>query len=426
MAYTLRTYQEKAVAAGLAFLRVPGPPKDGGHGLIVEPTGSGKSLVIANIVHHINRPCLVFQPSKEILEQNLIKLASYGYEPAVFSATVGSKVVGDRITLATIGSVADVPDLFEHVRHVLVDEADLVNPKTGMYADFLGRLAQARILGLTATPYRLSADGYGGSQLKFLTRTRPRVFGEVVHIDQTGPLMDAGFLARPDYQRVTGFDRNQIKHNTTGADFDDESLDRYYNKIGFADRLVRVVKRAQAVGRKRILVFTSRVSDAEACALETGGVVLTGKTPTKERRRIVEEFKSGAIQVVCNVGVLSVGFDYPELDTVVMARPTLSLRLYYQQIGRLVRPFPGKVPWLVDMVDNFSLFGRVEDMVIEPGGVSGEKWQVVSRPPGEKEKPLTNVYIGGKPPGGGMRNAQYKKRSPYWALPSGHRPWQQK
>lgn len=429
MSFVLRDYQEQAVDAGTAFLKIPGAPGEGGHGLMVEPTGSGKSLVIANIVRRLNRPCIVFQPTKEILEQNLAKLGAYGFDPAVFSASAGTKDVGDRITLATIGSVAKVPDLFKHVRHVIVDECDLVNPKAGMYLDFLNALNGARVLGLTASPFRLTSDGYGGSQLKFLTRTRPRVFGEVVHIDQTRALFDAGWLAKPEYQRVSGFSRSEVKTNTTGADFDDDSLQRYYNKSGFADRLVRVVQRARAAGRKRILVFTSFVEQAQAAAFATGGVVLTGKTPPKERTRIIHDFRAGLIDAVFNVGVLVAGFDYPELDTVIMARPTLSLRIYYQQAGRLLRPFPGKIAWLIDMVDNYSLFGRIEDMVIEPGGVTGEKWQVWSKPPDGEHRALTNVYLGDKPKPGGrkwQRNEGYKKQSPYWSLPPDQRPWQSK
>ncbi len=427
MSFVLRDYQERAVEAGTAFMKVEGAPAAGGHGLMVEPMGAGKSLIIANIVRRLNRPCLVFQPSREILAQNLEKLGAYGFDPAVFSASMGSKAVGDRITLATVGSVAKTPELFNHVRHVLIDECDLVNPKAGMYVDFLESLKGVRVLGLTASPYRLTADGYGGSMLKFLTRTRPRVFGEVVHIDQQRDLFDAGWLVRPEYQRVSGFSRDEVKANTTGADFDEDSLKRYYNKSGFLDRLVRVVQRARKAGRKRILVFTSFIEQAEAAAAQAGGVVLTGKTPDKERARIVADFKAGIIDTVFNVGVLVAGFDYPELDTVIMARPTMSLRIYCQQAGRLVRLSPGKVAWLIDMVDNYSIFGRIEDMVIEPGGATGEKWQVWSRPPDGKHKPLTNVYLGDKPqPGRWKRNEGYKKQSPYWSLPPELRPWQQK
>jgi DNA repair protein RadD len=81
------------------------------NGLVVLPTGSGKSLVIADVVSRLDGPCVVFQPSKEILEQNFAKFVAYGYRPAIYSASVGQRRVG-QITLATIGSVRTKTELF--------------------------------------------------------------------------------------------------------------------------------------------------------------------------------------------------------------------------------------------------------------------------------------------------------------------------
>ena len=165
-------------------------------------------------------------------------------------------------------------------------------------------------------------------------------------------------------------------------------------------------------------------------AMETGSVCLHGKTPAKERARILADFTSGLIDCVFNVNVLTAGYDLPALDTVILGAPTLSLRRYYQQVGRVVRPFPGKTAWVIDMVDNYSVFGRVEDMVIEPGGASGEKWQIWSRPADGPHKPLTNVYVGPPPKGSQrakwVRNPKHKRQSPYWKLPPDQRPWQRR
>ena len=87
--------------------------------------------------------------------------------------------------------------------------------------------------------------------------------------------------------------------------------------------------------RKGILVFTRFLKEAERLTMSIPGcVIVSGDTPKKERERILEMFKTGEIPVVANVGVLTTGFDYPELDTVVMARPTMSLAMYYQIVGR--------------------------------------------------------------------------------------------
>ena len=390
MSFVLRDYQSHAVDKGVRFLRH-------GHdqgGLVVLPTGAGKSLVIAGIVQSLDAPCLIFQPSKEILEQNANKLLAYGFDPKVFSASMGTKDIG-QITLATIGSAKTVPHLFDQFPYVMVDEAHLVNAKAGMYKEFFESLGDVRIVGLTATPYRLSTDGYGGSMLKFLTRTRPRVFSSVLSYAQIPDLMEKGYLVQPEYQIVSGFSAAELKPNTTGADYSDDSVKRYFKRIGFQDRVRRVIERLQAVGRKHVLVFTRFVDEAEEIAKHVSRTaVVSAQTPAKTRAAIIEAFRAGEIKVVANVGVLTLGFDFPALDTVVLARPTLSLGLYYQQVGRLLRPSPLKADaWCVDMVDQVRQFGRVENLWLQPGGATGQQWEMVSRTDGV-EKVLTNKYYG--------------------------------
>ena len=100
---------------------------------------------------------------------------------------------------------------------------------------------------------------------------------------------------------------------------------------------------------------------------------------------ILRKFKSGEIKVVANVGVLTTGFDYPELDTIVLARPTMSLALYYQMVGRAIRPCKGKDGWIVDLCGTYKRFGKVEDLVLtEP---KKGQWQIESN-----GKQLTNTY----------------------------------
>lgn len=119
--------------------------------------------------------------------------------------------------------------------------------------------------------------------------------------------------------------------------------------------------------------------------------MVSAETPDPERDRILKEFREGKIRVVCNVGVLTTGFDYPELDTIVLARPTMSLGLYYQMVGRCVRPHPQKLhAMIVDMVGLMEQFGRVEDLRIEGG--SNKLWYVASN-----GRQLTNVVFNNRP-----------------------------
>jgi DNA repair protein RadD len=171
MNFQPRPYQTKAIDAAVSYFN-----GNANHNAFeILPTGSGKSVVIANIAKELEHKTIVFQPSKEILEQNLKKFMSYGYRAGIYSASAGSKFIGDKITFATIGSVAKKHHLFKDFRNIIIDECHLVNAKDGMYNDFIQAVPEAKVLGLTATPYRLSTS-FEGAMLKFLNRTRPRLF----------------------------------------------------------------------------------------------------------------------------------------------------------------------------------------------------------------------------------------------------------
>lgn len=424
MIYKLRDYQQEASDAAIRFFR----NTDSENGLLVLPTGAGKSLVIADIAHRLDGNVLVFQPSKEILQQNFAKLKSYGVEDcSIYSASFNSKEI-DRITFATIGSVKAHMEDFNHFRYIIVDECHGINPQGGMYKDFFD-CASRKILGLTATPYRLSAslqyiDSNGrtvfrpkdeqGSMdfddrinsreitaenkciLKFLTRTRPRVFNKVIYQVPIQTLLQRGFLSKINYYDLTILPQEGLRRNSTGMDFDEKGLFEEYQRVNLQDYLVSVIKRLQnpksGIPRKGILVFTKFIEESEAlCDSIPGCAMLCGETPKKERERIIEDFKSGKIKVLANVGVLTTGFDYPELDTVVMARPTMSLAMYYQIIGRAIRPHKDKdAAWFVDLCGNIKRFGKVEDL------------RLTERKPGEyiiqgiadnQYKQLTNCYF---------------------------------
>ena len=352
MSYVLRDYQQKASDAAVSFFNNKAKKTNA---IMVLPTGSGKSLIIADIAARLDGHTLVFQPSKEILEQNFKKLCSYGIlDCSIYSASFNSKEIS-RITFATIGSVKNHPELFTHFKNIIVDECHLVNPKEGMYKDFF-EAVKCKVLGLTATPYRLSSSRDFGSMLKFITRTKPHVFSEVIYHVQVSTLLDMGYLAKLNYypmdkelKKYNGneFKECNLKRNSTGADYTDRSVQKEYERIDFYGYLVHIVQRLmnpKAGGkRKGILVFTRFLKEAERLTWSIPGTaIVSGDTPKKECEHILEAFKAGEISVVANVGVLTTGFDYPELDTVVMARPTMSLAMWYQIVGRAIRPHPSK------------------------------------------------------------------------------------
>lgn len=394
--FTLRDYQIEAISAGISFFKESVTKCTFQNGIIILPTGSGKSLVCACIVNALQGKTIVLQPSKEILEQNHKKLQAYGYHAAIYSASLNKKQVG-KITFATIGSVVNVPHLFQEFEHIIIDECHAVNSEDGMYKSFIDSLEKVRVLGLTATPYRLSSSSFG-SMLKFITRTRTKIFKRVLYYVQNRKLFDAGHLSKLEYFSLQGFDRSKLQKNSTGAAYTDKSVQQYHQLTHFDERLRKVVQRLIDSGRKSILVFTQLVSEAIAlskllynCEV---AFICSDKSITsdRERDRIINEFKSGKIRVVCNVGILTTGFDKEDLDTVVLGRATMSLALYYQMVGRAMRPHPSKKSsYVVDLCGNIELFGAIEDIYI--GKDESGQWQVTNR-----GRPLTNVLFGeGKP-----------------------------
>ena len=305
----------------------------------------------------------------------------------MFSAALDRREIG-TITLATIGSVVNHAAAFERVRYVLIDECHAaLSPKGGQYLDFLDGLPHVRILGLTATPFRLASNSLG-SELRFLTRTRPRLFRDVVHVTQVDELVRGGYWSPLAYHEEQVLPRERLKLNATGADYTDASVQLAFAEVGFVGRMCDAVQRQLDAGRKHVLVFTRFVDEARRLAAQIpGAAYVTGETSAFDRAGIIYGFRTGRIPVVANVGVLSVGFDFPELDCVVLARPSISLAVYYQQVGRAVRPHPGKAAaHVVDLVGLVRMFGNVEDLVLRPGGARDDLWTVCSG-----SRALTNV-----------------------------------
>ena len=250
-------------------------------------------------------------------------------------------------------------------------------------------------MGLTPTPSRLSSSRDFGAMLKFITRTVPRVFSDVIYQVQIGTLLDMGYLAKLRYFHLPPpcWDSRNLQVNTTGADYTDRSVIQEYERVDLYGWLGQIVNRLlpnrkTGIRRKGILVFTRFLKEAELLTRNIPGTaIVSGDTPKATREMILRQFKAGEIPVVANVGVLTTGFDYPELDTIVMARPTMSLALWYQIVGRAIRPHPDKEEgWIVDLAGNLPRFGEVKDLRLVDGG--NGKWAVWS-----KGRQLTNVYF---------------------------------
>ena len=364
MTYTLRPYQQEAVDAAIKSISKWRPA------LIVAPTWAWKSLIIAGLLDKLQWHTIIFQPSKEILEQNYEKFVScYGdSDVAIFSASAGSKEVA-KITFATIWSVKNKPELFTHFNNILIDEAHGLNASWWMYKDFIKMVWTRNIIGLTATPYRMHTS-MNGATIKILTRTRPRVFSEISYVIWMDYMLDNGYLIKPSYHRVPWFDSSRLRSNSNWSEYSDASVREYFQDIRFDNSMLDIVKRLVNKWRKGILVFTYSVEDAHFIKEQLWDIacVITGTDKKKDREEKVRMFKSWEYIVALNFGTMTTWFDYPALDTVVVWRPTKSVALWTQMIWRVLRQYPNKDWWVVDMCDNVLRMWKVEEYkLVDPG-----------------------------------------------------------
>lgn len=400
--FTLRPYQEEMIELGINHLRHPSKKP----AIIQAATGAGKSIVVAGMAHGIDEPTIILQPSVELLHQNHAKMLAYGIEDvAIHSASAGKKELG-KYVMATIGSVYKKPELFKDYKHVIMDECHLLDPQKGdgMLLSFLKAIDCQSVIGLTATPYRIvqkfyveNGQRFYTAHLRMVNRIHPFFWGNIIYKIETKELIEQGYLSPIKYF-IDRVDTSGLVVNSTGRDFTTESLERFWddNKLR---RIAQAVEYADTHSTKS-LVFCSSIRQAtNALKLVEGlGItakLVTGETPAKDRLQLVEDYKAGKYKHLFNVGVFTTGFDVPDLDCIIMARPTMSLALWYQIVGRGVRldsTRPEKVLQVFDLAGVAEKLGRVEEIRItkEAGGFREEVWSDGKR---MDDKPLFNWLV---------------------------------
>ncbi|MBQ0074608.1 MAG: DEAD/DEAH box helicase family protein [Prevotella sp.] len=364
---------------------------------------SGKSVVIAEIADRLNTDVLIFCPSKEITQQNYKKMKMYTDDCSMYSASVGQKKIS-KITFATIGSAKNVKSLFEHFKYIIVDECHQCNPSTGMYKMFF-EWVDRKIIGLTATPYRLETTGqkWNWKEKKMdLSEAESRLipivgkgqlFSKVLYNLDTEWALNKGYLAQLKYfdVRSKAMKSMTMFPNTSGSDFSERSLQWMEEHTEFYNYMVSIIKRLQHPkdGSKRngILCFVRLVEVAEFMTTQIDSCrVVSGKTPKKEREQILEDFANRKFEVLLNVSTLTTGFDRPDLDTVLLGCPTMSLSRYYQEVGRSLRPYKGKDAWVIDLGGNIERFGEVHKIKFRQNELG--EWDVYN-----DVRKLTNVVL---------------------------------
>jgi DNA repair protein RadD len=359
----LRDYQQRALEEALSYIN---DPKDKGKALMIAPTGAGKSIYIAAIANAIAEPIVILQPSVELLEQNYAKYVSYGNEAAIYSASLKKKDIG-HVTFATVGSIVKEAKFLKSlgVKLILVDEAHLHTKKDSLINTLIKHAEVEKVIGLTATPIELR-QGLYGPELKMIHRSRENLFSKIIHITQVKEIIANNYWAKLDYL-IRDVDTSKLVPTVSRTDYTEESLAVFVNENNLHNRIYSDVKTLRAGNRKSIIIFMPSIHEAEILSEQIpGSICVTSSTPRAERDAAINKFKNREIDVIINVNILSIGFDHPGIDAIILARPTGSFAMYYQQIGRGVRVSPSKSDVVViDYSCNVENFGRIEEIKFE-------------------------------------------------------------
>ncbi|WP_439146057.1 DEAD/DEAH box helicase [Vibrio sp.] len=351
--YTLRPYQADSVKSVIHYFRKHQTPA-----VLVLPTGAGKSLVIAELARLAKGRVLVLAHVKELVEQNHEKYEGYGLKGSIFSAGLGRKETDQQVVFASVQSVVRNLDSFSNQFSLLViDECHRVpDEKTSSYQKVITHLREnnsgIKVLGLTATPYRLGMGWLYQYHTRGQVRSEePRFFRDCIFELPIRYLLDEGFLtpARMIDAPVLSYDFSQLKPASTGR-YKEAELDMVIEQSKRAtpqivDQIIELAK-----DKLGIMVFAATVRHAQeilGLLPEGKSSIVIGDTPTLERDQIISDFKERKIKFLVNVSVLTTGFDAPHVDLIAILRPTESISLYQQIVGRGLRLSPGKKECLV-------------------------------------------------------------------------------
>jgi len=362
MRYTLRPRQEEAVQKIENFIL----NSKTNHGVFVYPTGFGKSLIISTLAQKFTDMYFInVTSSKELVSQNYEKYKSYGFEASICSASLNSKNVS-HVTFATIGTLVKFVDFFKDKKVVIVyDEAHTASTKGSQIDLFLRQLKNYRLVGVTATPFRLS-NSMQGSMLKMMNRDRDCIYKSINDVVQISEVVEQGYWSKLIYD-IKDVDETDLELNTTGSDYTDKSIEKFKDVNNINQRVIDEVNNLILEGRKSILVSVPFIADAEDISAKIScSKALFSGMDNKERDNIINDFKSLKLKVVIQCKILTIGFDHPQLDAIVLAKPSNSLTFFYQIIGRGVRVHKEKLDCkIVDLSGNCNKFGNVETITIE-------------------------------------------------------------
>ncbi|MDN6629706.1 MAG: DEAD/DEAH box helicase [Staphylococcus equorum] len=330
MTYGLYDYQQTLVDQSRKSIG------NGSKGVLIQaPPGSGKSIIIAEIARlatKMKNHVLFVVHRKELADQ-------------IEEDFIKNDADMDYVTIETVIRAYNRKNTLPRPQVIITDETHHSRAKT--YQKLYNHFSDAFRLGFTATPWRMSGDGFTD------------IYDDLIKGPTVECLIKNKRLAPYRYLAEDSIDRKHLKQNSMG-DYDNKSIEKEFSESRIYGDIVKHYNQ-HAKGHKAI-VYAPSVSISEQIAEEfqLAGIKamhVDGKTNKKERETIMSDFRSGEINVIVNVDLISEGFNVPDCSCVILARPTKSLVLYIQQAMRAMRYQPGKEAIILDHVGNVHEFG---------------------------------------------------------------------
>ena len=317
------------------------------------PTGTGKTVVLASLVkQYLNRDAdcsvLIVAHRIELIEQTGTFLNHFGIDYGVIAGGKRPAVL-KRVMVASVQTLSKNLDIGLSPSLVVIDEAHHALAKT--YQMLWTAWPEAKFLGLTATPYRMSGDGFTD------------LFEVLVDSWSVKQFIADGWLSPYDYYSIRPDSEEQqeidsLKKRGADGDFHMKELREKLDVRPSIERLFEAFERF-AFDKKGI-IYAIDIAHAEHIAefyrlQGVKAVAISSKTPAKERAEVIRTFRDeNRIQILVSVDLFSEGFDCPDVEFIQMARPTLSLAKYLQMVGRGLRPCHGKQ--CCTIIDNVGLY----------------------------------------------------------------------
>jgi superfamily II DNA or RNA helicase len=319
-------YQITAIANARGLIR------DGIRSVVlVAPCGAGKTTIAAEIIDsafHRGKSVLFIANREELVNQASARLSQYGIHHGIIKAGRRPSP-GNRVQVASIQTL--IRRTLPPADLIFVDECH--GAASESYAKVLGAYPKATILGLTATPWRLDGKGLGDVFDGMIVVCQPREL-----IDCPHPMLVEPRVFAPSVPKVKGI-------AIRGGDYDQVAIQELMATRAAVEEIINTWQARAA--HLQTVVFASGVEHSRMIqeAFKAIGIPaehLDANTAGHERTRIITGLANGTIQVVTNCGILIAGWDAPKMSCAILARPTQSLTLYLQQVGRVLRVAPGK------------------------------------------------------------------------------------